>query len=314
MTDATPLPPEVLERFHRGTFLLIDKPRGPSSHQVTAWVRDVLGIEKAGHAGTLDPGVSGLLWIGVGPALKLLPLMLDLPKRYIGVVAFHAAVREPELARVIAEFTGPVFQTPPVRSAVKRERRIRTIHHLTRLEGDPHTALLDVTADSGTYVRTLAVDTGDALGVGAHLAELRRVATGPFQESQSVSVTTLSDAAAEARAGRPKALLALLHPIEEVWREFPVLRLKESAAAAVAHGADLARGGISSTSRSFSRGAHVVLVAPNGEMVAYGTALVDAAEIPRVRKGWVVDAERVLADPAKYPPRWSGSAPPKTVG
>ncbi len=71
-----------------------------------------------------------------------------------------------------------------------------------------------MTADSGTYVRTLAVDAGDALGVGAHLAELRRVATGPFQEAQSVSVTTLSDAAAEARAGRPLALLALLHPIE----------------------------------------------------------------------------------------------------
>ncbi len=311
MTDPVPLPPEIVQRLTEGSFLLIDKPRGPSSHQVTAWVRDILGLEKAGHAGTLDPGVSGLLWIGVGPALKLLPLMLDLPKRYIGLVAFHAPVRETDLERVIREFTGPVFQTPPVRSAVKRERRIRTIHHLTRLEGDAHTALLDVTADSGTYVRTLAVDAGDALGVGAHLAELRRIATGPFQEAQSVSVTALSDAAVEARAGNPKALLALLHPIEEVWSQVPVLRLKSSAAAAVAHGADLARGGIVSISRGFSKGAHVVLVAPNGAMIAYGTALVAAEEIPKVRKGWVVDAERVLADPAQYPPNWSTKTPAK---
>jgi len=314
VTDETPFPPEVLDRLRAGAFLLVDKPRGPSSHQVTAWVRDILGIEKAGHAGTLDPGVSGLLWIGVGPALKLLPLMLDLTKRYIGLIEFHAPVRDPDLARVLEEFRGPVFQTPPVRSAVKRERRIRTIHRLQRLEGDAHRALVDVTADSGTYVRTLAVDAGDALGVGAHLAELRRVATGPFQEAQSVSVTTLSDAAAEARAGRPLALLALLHPIEEVWREFPVVRLKESAAAAVAHGADLARGGILSISRPFAKGAHVALVAPNGEMVAYGTALVDASELPKVRKGWVVDAERVLADPAQYPPRWSGGAAQSGAG
>jgi H/ACA ribonucleoprotein complex subunit 4 len=314
VTDLAPLPPEVVERVRAGTFLLIDKPRGPSSHQVTAWVRDILGLEKAGHAGTLDPGVSGLLWIGVGPALKLLPLMLDLPKRYVGLIAFHAPVREPDLQRVLTEFTGPVFQTPPVRSAVKRERRIRTIHHLTRLEGDSHHVLVDVTADSGTYVRTLAVDTGDALGVGAHLAELRRTATGPFLERHSVSVTVLSDAAAEARAGRPAALLALLHPIQEVWDQFPVLRLKASAAAAVAHGADLARGGIVSVSRGFSKGAHVVLVAPGGEMIAYGTALVAADEIPKVRKGWVVDAERVLADPARYPPIWSSPPPPKPAG
>lgn len=309
MTEALPLPPEVLDRFRAGTFLLVDKPRGPSSHQVTAWVRDILGIEKAGHAGTLDPGVSGLLWIAVGPALKLLPLMLDLPKRYIGVIEFHAPVREADLARVLAEFTGPVFQTPPVRSAVKRERRVRTIHHLLRLESDAHRALIDVTADSGTYVRTLAVDAGDALGVGAHLAELRRVGTGPFSEAQSVSVTTLNDAAAEARSGRPIGLLALLHPLEEVWREFPVIRLKESAAAAVAHGADLARGGIAGISRAFPKGAHVVLLAPTGEMVAYGTALVASSEISKVRQGWVVDAERVLVDASRYPPRWSGGAP-----
>jgi H/ACA ribonucleoprotein complex subunit 4 len=305
-----PFPPEVAERLRTGAFLLVDKPRGPSSHQVTAWVRDILGIDKAGHAGTLDPGVSGLLWIGVGPALKLLPLMLDLPKRYVGLIAFHAPVREADVQRVLHEFTGPVFQTPPVRSAVKRERRIRTIHRLTRLEGDSHRALIDVTADSGTYVRTLAVDAGDALGVGAHLAELRRVGTGPFQEARSVSVTVLSDAAQEARAGRPAALVALLHPMEEVWGEFPVLRLKPSAAAAIAHGADLARGGIVSISRPFSKGAHVILVAPNGQMIAYGTALVAADEIPKVRQGWVVDAERVLADPAAYPPRWSTAPSP----
>ncbi len=98
----------VATRLAEGAFLLIDKPRGPSSHQVTAWARDLLGVERAGHAGTLDPNVSGVLWVGVGPALKLLPLVLEFPKRYVGVVALHGAVAARDLARVLPEFTGPV--------------------------------------------------------------------------------------------------------------------------------------------------------------------------------------------------------------
>ncbi|HEV2165777.1 MAG TPA: RNA-guided pseudouridylation complex pseudouridine synthase subunit Cbf5, partial [Thermoplasmata archaeon] len=187
MTDRSPegFPPEVLGRIAEGAFLLIDKPRGPTSHQVTAWARDLLGVPTAGHAGTLDPNVSGLLWVGVGPALKLLPLLLEFPKRYIGVVRLHGPVAARDLDRVLKEFAGPVFQTPPVRSAVRRARRVRTIHRLDLVERVGDHLLLDVVGDSGTYVRTLAVDLGEALGVDAHLEELRRTGTGPFTEPQS---------------------------------------------------------------------------------------------------------------------------------
>jgi tRNA U55 pseudouridine synthase TruB len=150
----------VDERFAAGAFLLVDKPRGPTSHQVTAWARDLLKVPVAGHAGTLDPNVSGLLWVGVGPALKLLPLLLEFPKRYIASIVLHGPAPRRDIDRVLAEFVGPIYQTPPVRSAVKRERRVRSIHRLTLLEADGPRLLLDITADSGTYVRTLAVDIG----------------------------------------------------------------------------------------------------------------------------------------------------------
>ncbi|EQD63443.1 protein containing tRNA pseudouridine synthase B [mine drainage metagenome] len=114
MTSPGPLPAEVTERLRDGAFLLIDKPRGPSSHQVTAWVRDLLGVERAGHAGTLDPNVSGLLWVGVGRALKLIPLILEFPKRYVGVMVLHGPVPAAEIGRVAAEFQSAIFQTPPV--------------------------------------------------------------------------------------------------------------------------------------------------------------------------------------------------------
>ena len=100
----------VDDRLREGAFLLVDKPRGPSSHQVTAWARDLLGVSVAGHAGTLDPNVSGLLWIGVGPALKLLPLVLEFPKRYVTSIVLHGPAPTKEVQRVLTEFTGPVYQ------------------------------------------------------------------------------------------------------------------------------------------------------------------------------------------------------------
>jgi len=306
VTDAAADP--VAVRLADGAFLLVDKPRGPSSHQVTAWARDLLGVKVAGHAGTLDPNVSGLLWVGVGPALKLLPLVLEFPKRYVGAVTFHGRPPAKELERAIAEFHGPIYQTPPVRSAVKRERRVRTIHRLAAVEVDGPRVLIDLVADSGTYVRTLAVDLGEALGIGAHLEELRRVATGPFDERQATSLSALADAVAAWRAGAPAALLALLHPIAEVWSEFPRIVLKEAAASAVAHGAGLASGGIVAVKGSFSKGARVALVDRAGALVATGVARYDAAEVAKVPHGWVVDGTRVFVDPARFPALWQKPA------
>jgi H/ACA ribonucleoprotein complex subunit 4 len=303
----------VAERIASGAFVLLDKPRGPSSHQVTAWARDLLGVRVAGHAGTLDPNVSGLLWVGVGPALKLLPLVLEFPKRYVASVVLHGEAPARELDRVIREFTGPIYQLPPVRSAVKRERRVRTVHRLQVLERDGPRILLDLIADSGTYVRTLAVDLGEALGVGAHMEELRRVATGPFVERQAVPLTALADAAAARRAGDTVPLLGLLHPIEEVWREFPLVVVREGAASALAHGAGLASGGILSVPRSFARGARVALVTRSGELIATGVAHHDSREVSSVPHGWVVGETRVFVDPARFPPLWKRSSLRPTV-
>jgi predicted rRNA pseudouridine synthase len=305
---------EPAERIRSGAFLLIDKPRGPSSHQVTAWVRQLLGVGTAGHAGTLDPNVSGLLWVGVGPALKLLPLVLEFPKRYLGVIEFHGPVEPAALAGMLREFTGPLYQTPPVRSAVKRQRRVRTIYRLDRLDSDGARHLVDVVCDSGTYIRTLAVDLGDALGAGAHLAELRRTGTGPFDEPSSVGLPTLSDAVARDAGGDPRPLLALLHPMEEVWREFPSVVAKDAAASAVAHGADLAPGGISGIGRPFEEGARVVIVNRRNELLAWGTALRPSTEVRSHAPGWAIDCERVFVTPAQYPKAWGGSRPAARAG
>jgi H/ACA ribonucleoprotein complex subunit 4 len=306
MSAAPPAGP-VADRIASGAFVLVDKPRGPSSHQVTAWARDLLGVKAAGHAGTLDPNVSGVLWVGLGPALRLVPLVLEFPKSYVGVVVLHGEVPLDRLREVASEFTAPIYQTPPVRSAVKRERRVRTVHRLEILEREGSRLLLSVVADSGTYVRTLAVDLGDALGAGAHLEELRRTATGPFSERDAVGLATLADARAAAASGEPEGLLRLLHPVEEVWREFPTLVLKDAAASAVAHGAPLAPGGVASVSRAFAQGDRVVLLDRNHELIATGVALRSASEPRGTSGGWVVGSLKVFADPRRFPPLWRHS-------
>ncbi|MDE1881560.1 MAG: RNA-guided pseudouridylation complex pseudouridine synthase subunit Cbf5 [Euryarchaeota archaeon] len=291
-----PLPPE-------GGFLIIDKPRGPTSHQVTAWVRDLLGVARAGHAGTLDPGVSGVLVISVGKALRLLPLILEFPKRYVAVFRFHGPVPNAELERVLKEFQGPIFQLPPVRSAVRRERRVRVIHKLTLLERRGLEVLLDIQCDSGTYIRTLAVDLGEALGPGANMVELRRTATGPFTEGEILSLSSLADLVAAAREGSPQGLLACLQPPIKVWGRFPQVVIKDSAVDALAHGADLAAGGILKIVGAFMEGQRVVLVTRHGELVALGRALLDSPKIAKSKDGWVIDAQQVFMEPGKYAPR-----------
>ncbi len=308
--SAPALPAPVAQRIADGAFVLLDKPRGPTSHQVTAWARDLLGVTSAGHAGTLDPNVSGVLWVGVGKAARLVPLVLEFPKTYVGVVVLHGEVAAARRDGVLAEFVGPLYQTPPVRSAVKRERRVRTIRALELLEADPPRLLLRVVADSGTYVRTLAVDLGDALGVGAHLEELRRTATGPFDERSAVPLARLADARSAADDGESAPLLELLRPVEEVWREFPTLVLKEPAASAVAHGAPLAPGGVASASAPFARGDRVVLVSRRRELVALGVALRGATEPATGHDNWIVGSTKVFADPERFPPRWKRSTAP----
>lgn len=136
------------------------------------------------------------------------------------------------------------------------------------------------------------------------MEELRRVANGPFRESQAVPLSTVADAVAARSAGDPAPLLALLHPMDEVWREFPTIVVKDGAASALAHGAGLASGGILALPHPFSRGAHVTLVARSGELIATGVALRESDDIGHVKHGWVVGETRVFVDPIRFPALW----------
>ena len=173
----------------------LDKPRGPSSHEVVAWTKKLLGVEKAGHSGTLDPPVSGLLPIGLGQSTRALSLLLLFPKEYRGVMRVHSSVPRKQLDSAVSEFTGEIFQRPPQRSSVSRQTRSRRIHEFELTESDGNLYLFRVLCESGTYIRKLVYDLGEVLGVGATMVVLRRSRVGPLSEEDGlVTLHQLTDA------------------------------------------------------------------------------------------------------------------------
>src|SRR3989344_1297000 len=172
----------------------IDKPKGPTSHQVADYVKKILGREKAGHTGTLDPAVSGVLPVALGRATRISQLLLTAGKEYAGEMHIHKGISSGALKNAVNEFTGKINQLPPVRSAVKRQLRERNIYYFEINEMDDKDALFVVGCQAGTYIRKLVSDLGKKLGTGAHMAELRRTKAGPFNESSLVTLQELADA------------------------------------------------------------------------------------------------------------------------
>src|SRR5207249_2528614 len=164
----------IEERIRLGV-AIVDKPTGPTSHQVSAWVRDMFGVPKAGHSGTLDPRVTGVLPVALADATRALEAVLEGDKEYVGVMQLHQDVDERRVRSMMGRFVGEIYQIPPIRSAVKREQRTRNVYELEPFEVDGRNVLFRVRCESGTYIRTLCADIGDALGVGANLVDHIRV-------------------------------------------------------------------------------------------------------------------------------------------
>jgi tRNA pseudouridine55 synthase len=213
--------------------LLLDKPLGLSSNQALQKAKWLLRAEKAGHTGTLDPLATGVLPLCFGAATKFSQLHLEADKTYEAIARLGiktstgdvegeviakrpVAVTAEDLARVEAQFTGPIRQVPPMHSALKKdgkalyayaregvevERAARdvVIHKLALGRVDDNQIRILASVSKGTYIRTLAEDIGEALGCGAHLTALRRTATGGFDVSQCVALEALEAMGEEER-------------------------------------------------------------------------------------------------------------------
>ncbi len=287
------------ERIHNGVIVL-DKPAGPTSHQVSAYAQQILGIDKAGHSGTLDPQVTGVLVTGLGEATKVVHHLLVSGKQYVCVMHIHAPVEEYALRKVLQDFTGKIMQMPPVKSAVKRQLRERTIYQVKIIEILGQDVLFSMDCQAGTYVRKFCHDIGQALGCGAHMAMLRRTRVADFTEAQAVSLQDLTDALVHAKAGEPTALLKMIMPVEAAVAHLPQIVILDSAINALTHGVQLKMPGIVAYDDSIKQGQLVRVMTLKGELVLTGAALRDAAAFTATN-GMAVKTERVYLHSELYP-------------
>lgn len=244
--------------------LVVDKPIGLTSHDVVQIVRKGTNIRRAGHTGTLDPRASGVLVILIGPAVRLSEYVSASDKRYQAIVRLGAStdtydaegritssapveVTEEQFEDALQQFIGEIEQVPPPYSAVKvkgrkayemaregeevdlQPRKIN-VYNLELLEWAPPEAVIDVYCSSGTYVRSLAHDLGNALGCGAHLVGLRRTKSGRFTLRDAVPLRRLRDSF---EAGN---WYQYLIPAAEALTDWPAVELDIDQVEAIRHG------------------------------------------------------------------------------
>jgi H/ACA ribonucleoprotein complex subunit 4 len=292
----------MTQLLHAG-IIMLDKPRGPSSHQVSAWIKEILGI-KTGHGGTLDPAVSGVLPIFLGSATRMADSFLTSDKEYVCLMRLHGKVTQKKIRATFKEFQGEIEQLPPVKCAVKRQLRKRNIYYIELLEIEWNDVLFKVGCEAGTYIRKYCHDFGEKIGVGAHMQELRRTRSGSFTESEAITLQELKDAYVFFKDGsEEKYLRSCIKPVEISINKMPRIWVRDSAVDSLCHGSDLAVPGVVRMT-SFEKGSRLALLSLKGELITTGESLMSSEDIMHAKKGFVVKTGRVFMQPETYPKAW----------
>jgi H/ACA ribonucleoprotein complex subunit 4 len=206
---------------------------------------------------------------------------------------------------MMERFVGDIYQFPPVRSAVRREQRVRHIQELEPLEFSGRNVLFRVRCESGTYIRTLCADLGEALGVGANMVDLRRTRTASFDEARAHPMNAFRDALVYWHDGQDEApLRSLLEPMESLLAHLPQVILKDTAVDAVCHGANVHVPGVAKLSPHIRRGQLVGVFTGKAEAVALAKAMMTSDQIVVAKSGVALDVDRVLMNPGTYPKLW----------
>jgi H/ACA ribonucleoprotein complex subunit 4 len=286
--------------------ILIDKPSGPTSHEVASWVKKILNIDKSGHSGTLDPGATGLLPMGLGEGTKALSILLLGPKEYYSIARIHSNFDRNILEKVLLEFHGDIYQRPPQRSSVKRMTRIRRIHELAYVEENEKLILLRILCQAGTYIRKLIYDIGEIMGSGATMVELRRTRVSHFFERDGlVKLHDLYNAFYLYKEKKiEENLRNIVKPIEICFTGIPSVVIRDTAVDALCHGAQLAIPGISDLSPSIQKDDIVAIYTLKGEIVGLAQSLMNINEIVSNKNGISFTMNRLIMKPNTYPKGW----------
>ncbi|PIN74446.1 RNA-guided pseudouridylation complex pseudouridine synthase subunit Cbf5 [Candidatus Woesearchaeota archaeon CG10_big_fil_rev_8_21_14_0_10_37_12] len=279
----------------------LNKPKGPTSHMVSGHIKKILKIDKAGHGGTLDPGVTGVLPVATGNATRVVQALLSSGKEYTCLMHLHKPVPEDKLKEALDKFKGDIMQLPPVRSAVKRQTRARKVYYLNILEMSEQDVLFRMGCQAGTYVRKLCHDVGQELGVGAHMAELIRTKAGPFNDQDWVTLQDLEDAFMFYKEeNNDKFLRHCIKPVEFAVSHLPKIWVQDNAVDTICHGASLHIPGVAKLNDHISKGDILAIMTLKDELVCLAISELSSKEIMEKEKGRVVSGTKVFMQPGTY--------------
>ncbi|MCB2173014.1 RNA-guided pseudouridylation complex pseudouridine synthase subunit Cbf5 [archaeon] len=284
--------------------LVVDKTSGPTSHEVAAWIKKLLDLDKVGHGGTLDPKVTGVLPVTLQDSTKIVQALLDSGKEYICVMRTHDDVSEETVRKTLDMFKGEIYQRPPLRSSVSRRLRTRYIYDIDFHEGDGRNWLFKVACQSGTYIRKLCFDVGEVIGCGAHMQELRRTRSGPFTEKEMYSLYDLSEAVDLREEGDDSKLREIIRPFEDAAQLLPKIWIRDSAVEAVCNGAQLAIPGILRYESGIQVNDLIIVMTQKEEAVALMRADMSSGKIQSEDHGIAATIERVMMPSGIYPKLW----------
>ncbi|MHC4130602.1 MAG: RNA-guided pseudouridylation complex pseudouridine synthase subunit Cbf5 [Planctomycetota bacterium] len=273
----------------------IDKPAGPTSYKVAEKVKKILGIKKTGHGGTLDPLVTGVLPVALGKATRITQTFLKAGKEYICNMHLHKTADEKVLKKVFEKFTGIIEQIPPVKSAVKRQKRERRIYYIQVLAIDKRDVTFKVGCQGGTYIRKLVHDMGTELGTGAHMASLKRTKAACFTESTLCTLDDLADAhKLWKQDGDETGLSKMIQPIENAVEHLGKIWIDDSVIEPVCDGWDLAVPGVIKLHSDIEAGNLVALMTMKDKLIALGKAAIASQQMLEQEKGIAVKTKKVF--------------------
>ena len=285
-----------IEEYLKYGIINLDKPSGPTSHQVSYWIKEILHLKKVGHGGTLDPKVTGILPILLEKSTKVERILQKGGKEYVVLMHVHCDIPEEKIRKKMKKFVGEIVQVPPVKSNVKRIPRKRRIYYLDVLEVEGRDVLFKVGVEGGTYVRKLCHDIGISLGCGAHMAELRRTkSAGLTEEDHLVTLQDVEDAYAFFEEGNEKFLRYVVQPVEKIVF-IPKVWIFDEVIRRIVHGSPLFIPGISKFEK-FKKGEDVAIMSLKGELIGIGKAVVDWNTLLKKKKGLVIKTDTVLKEP-----------------
>lgn len=281
-----------IEELLNNGVICLNKPEGPTSHQVADYIKQILNLKKAGHGGTLDPHVTGVLPIALEKATRIVQTLLPAGKEYICLMYIHSLLPQSQIHQVLKSFEGKVTQLPPVRSAVKRQEREREVYYIDIIEIKEQYVLFKVGCQGGFYVRRLCDDFGKITKVGAHMAQLVRTKAGPFNDNEWYSLHDLKDAIEDNK----EKIRQIIKPIEYAVQHLPKIYVQDNAIKTLTHGADLHVPGIVKLESDIKVEELVAIMSLDQELVCIGNAKMSSEDILKSEKGLAVKTSKVFME------------------